>query len=99
MERVAVFVDAGYVWAAAGQLICGTMDRARIVCDYAGLTMVISGRAPYGQLLRLYWYDAAANATPTGDHFRIAELPYVSSASAASSGAGRRASIRSYTAT
>jgi uncharacterized LabA/DUF88 family protein len=77
MERVVVFVDAGYVWAAAGQLTCGTMDRARIVCDYAGLTTAISTRAPYGQLLRLYWYDAATNATPTGDHLRIAELPYV----------------------
>lgn len=81
MDRSAIFVDAGYLFAAAGQLVCGTRSRALIHCDAKALTADIAHWAHEhsGGLdsLRTYWYDGAANAVPTAHHEEIGGLPYV----------------------
>ena len=37
-DRSAIFIDAGYLFAAGGRLCCGTTNRANFECDYAKLT-------------------------------------------------------------
>ncbi len=82
MDRSAIFVDAGYVLAAGGSLICGTSSRQGFTCDYSGLVQKLAGwvdehnRGRFS-CLRTYWYDGAVNAVPTGDHELIGSLPYV----------------------
>lgn len=34
MDRFGVFVDAGYLFAAAGELCCGTRDRRKLTLDH-----------------------------------------------------------------
>lgn len=82
MERSAIFVDAGYLLAAGGSLVCGTSSRPGFNCDYAGLATKLVDWTEHhnrGQFscLRTYWYDGAVNAVPSGDHELIGGLPYV----------------------
>lgn len=80
-DRSAIFVDAGYLLAAGGELCCGTRSRAAFTCSYARLTADLANWAKHhsGKMesLRTYWYDGAVNAVPTSDHERIGGLPYV----------------------
>lgn len=81
MDRSAIFVDAGYLWAAGGRLTCGTSARAQIVCDCGGVTQALAAWAHEhsGGLdaLRTYWYDGAVNAVPTPHHEEVGNLSYV----------------------
>lgn len=80
MDRCAVFVDAGYLLAAGGDLCCGTTDRSEVSCNYETLVDFLvravsdDARMP---VLRVYWYDAAPNALPLTDHQEIAQLANV----------------------
>jgi NYN domain len=80
-DRSAIFIDAGYLLAAAGQLCCGTTNRAKFECDYVQLTADLASwaREHSGGMgsLRTYWYDGAKNGVPTPDHEKIGGLPYV----------------------
>ena len=80
MDRCALFVDAGHLLAEGGRLCCGTVNRSKVSCDYAGLIPALaqftSDRCSL-PLLRTYWYDAAPNAVPTAEQLTIAELPNV----------------------
>ena len=80
MTRCAVFVDAGYLFKAGGQLLA-TRDtrREELVLDGDLMLSLIGDtvKSVTGcPLLRVYWYDAAANG-PTPDHRTIADLPRV----------------------
>lgn len=82
MERSAIFVDAGYLLAAGGSLVCGTSSRAGFSCDYAGLVAKLADWAEQHnrgrfQTLRTYWYDGAPQGIARGDHELIGGLPYV----------------------
>jgi uncharacterized LabA/DUF88 family protein len=81
MDRSAIFVDAGYLWAAGGLLTCGTHSRARVVCDCAELTTSLATwvHEHSGGLdsLRTYWYDGAVNGVPTTHHEQVGSLSYV----------------------
>jgi hypothetical protein len=80
MDRFALFVDAGYLLAACGDLCCGTSRRREVGCRYPALVHRLIGFASEHcglPVLRLYWYDGARNAAPAGDHWLIAELPNV----------------------
>ncbi len=82
MERSAIFVDAGYLLAAGGSLVCGTSSRAGFKCDYAGLAAKLedwAGQHNRGRFncLRTYWYDGAPHGVARGDHELIGGLPYV----------------------
>ncbi|MGK5629952.1 NYN domain-containing protein [Streptomyces sp. URMC 123] len=77
----AIFVDAGYVYAAAGRLVTGTEDRRTFELDAEGLIEAFIDRArmifPDSRLLRVYWYDGARRRIHTAEQQRIAELPDV----------------------
>lgn len=73
MDRVAVFVDAGYLYATGGQSLTGlktprkklTLDVKRVVPYLEAMSEVISGMP----MLRIYWYDASRTSEPE-DHQR-----------------------------
>ncbi|KRV47089.1 NYN domain containing protein [Wenjunlia vitaminophila] len=77
----AVFVDAGYVYAAAGRLVVGTEDRKAFDLDAELLIEALIDKArsifPDSRLLRVYWYDGARQRVPTVEQRQIAELPDV----------------------
>jgi uncharacterized LabA/DUF88 family protein len=77
----AVFVDAGYVYAAAGRLVAGTEDRQTFELDAEGIIEAFIDKArtlfPDSRLLRVYWYDGARRRIHTREQERIAELPDV----------------------
>jgi uncharacterized LabA/DUF88 family protein len=80
MAKSAVLVDAGYLLAQGGLVVCGTKRRADFDCAYEPLIETINQRATEHaglQALRLYWYDGARDRLPTPDHLRIGNMPYV----------------------
>ncbi|MFF9000786.1 NYN domain-containing protein [Streptomyces achromogenes] len=77
----AIFVDAGYLYAAAGRLVAGTEDRRAFDLDAEGLIEALIDRARAlfadSRLLRVYWYDGARRRIHTAEQQAIAELPDV----------------------
>ncbi|MEU6734536.1 NYN domain-containing protein [Streptomyces physcomitrii] len=77
----AIFVDAGYVYAAAGRLVAGTEDRRSFDLDAEGLIEALIDKARTlfadSRLLRVYWYDGARRRIHTAEQQSIAELPDV----------------------
>ncbi|MEW2078544.1 NYN domain-containing protein [Streptomyces sp. NPDC012403] len=77
----AIFVDAGYLYAAAGRLVAGTEDRRAFDLDAEGLIDAFIDRARTvfadSRLLRVYWYDGARRRIHTAEQQSIAELPDV----------------------
>ncbi|MGD0608407.1 MAG: NYN domain-containing protein [Streptosporangiaceae bacterium] len=80
LARYAVLVDVGYIYAAAGELLFGSSSRRDFRVDAAPLIQVITKHADElirGELLRVYWYDAARDRVPTIDQRVIAQMPWV----------------------
>ncbi|GAA1352134.1 NYN domain-containing protein [Streptomyces beijiangensis] len=77
----AIFVDAGYVYAAGGLLVTGTEDRRSFDLDAEGLLEAFIDKARIifadSRLLRVYWYDGARRRIHTPEQQSIAELPDV----------------------
>ncbi|MDI3416984.1 NYN domain-containing protein [Streptomyces luteolus] len=77
----AIFVDAGYLYAAAGRLATGTEDRRAFDLDAEGLidALIDKARTVFAdsRLLRVYWYDGARRRIHTAEQQSIAELPDV----------------------
>ncbi|WP_306333033.1 NYN domain-containing protein [Streptomyces sp. KL118A] len=77
----AIFVDAGYLYAAAGRLAAGTEDRRAFDLDAEGLIEALIDKARTifadSRLLRVYWYDGARRRIHTTEQQSIAELPDV----------------------
>ncbi|MDL4776109.1 NYN domain-containing protein [Actinomadura xylanilytica] len=78
--RYAVFVDAGYLYAASGALLlgCGSRREYRVAAEK--LIKLLTSHADdqlLGELLRVYWFDAAPKRQPTVDQRVIANLPLV----------------------
>ncbi|RCG27853.1 NYN domain-containing protein [Sphaerisporangium album] len=78
--KYAVLVDVGYLYAAAGEVLLGAKERKeyRVSADelIQALKKHAMERIP-GELLRVYWYDAARDRVPTVDQRVIAQLPWV----------------------
>ena len=76
----ALYVDAGYLLAAAATLVTGTSYRRGITVDFASviaeLVELVEGHSGL-PLLRVYWYDAAHNSVANPDQEKIALLPRV----------------------
>jgi len=80
MKRVAVFVDAGYLFAQGSTLVSGkklprslvTLDHEATVQSLADFAVRISG----AELLRIYWYDGTSTG-PTPQHLTVAHLANV----------------------
>jgi uncharacterized LabA/DUF88 family protein len=78
--RHAVLVDAGYLYAAVGQLVLGSPTRRnfRIAAEpLIDALLARAGGTTPGELLRMYWYDAARDRVPTVEQRQIAALPHV----------------------
>jgi len=80
MNRIAVFVDAGYFYASASELLFGAplrrgemrLANAEFV-HYLAQVAETTGGCP---LLRIYWYDGT-NSGPTAAHLAMAYLDNV----------------------
>ncbi len=80
MDRVAVFVDAGYVFAQGSVLLAGkklprgetSLDHASAAQAFERFAVAISGVG----LLRIYWY-AGTSTGPTAQHLTLAHLENV----------------------
>jgi hypothetical protein len=80
MNRIAVFVDAGYFYASASELLFGSpLRRGELrlanaeFAQYLGHVAETIGGCP---LLRIYWYDGT-NSGPTAAHLAMAYLDNV----------------------
>jgi hypothetical protein len=77
MNRIAVFVDAGYFFASASELLFGTPLRRgemRLANAEFAQYLAQSAEAIAGcPLLRIYWYDGT-NSGPTPAHLAMAYL-------------------------
>jgi len=71
LERVAVFVDAGYLFAASGSLLAGRRaTRSELSLDPGAAEdylRTFAEREAGLPLLRIYWYDGT-DSGPTADH-------------------------------
>lgn len=77
MDRYAIFVDAGYAYAAGGDLVLDTPNRHQVALDptvFIGrLREIVERDFPRsGDFLRVYWYDAAPRGMPLPEHDGIA---------------------------
>lgn len=78
--RYAVFVDAGYLYAASGALLLEATSRREYRVFAEKLIKALTAHADEqinGELLRLYWFDAAPRKQPTVEQRVIANLPLV----------------------
>lgn len=75
MDRCAVFVDAGYLFASGGLLCHNTRKRGELALDEVQLLSWLSREAQAHskvEVLRTYWYDGARSGIPTESQKRIA---------------------------
>lgn len=77
MDRVAVFVDAGYVFAQGSVLLGGRKrPRSEVILDHEAAIRLVSDfatRTANVPLLRVYWYDGTSTG-PTPQHLTLAHL-------------------------
>jgi uncharacterized LabA/DUF88 family protein len=77
MNRVGIFVDAGYLFAQGSQAITGnvvkrhslSLNELSVITQLTQAAEELSGGAP---LLRIYWYDAIGHKGPTLDQRSLA---------------------------
>lgn len=80
MDRFAVFVDAGYLYAEGGKLCCYNPERRSIrlhSSEVSKFLMSLAEEACGFPPLRTYWYDGAKDGVPTKEQQLIAALPNV----------------------
>jgi uncharacterized LabA/DUF88 family protein len=80
LARYAVMVDVGYIFAAAGELLFATSSRRDFRVDAVPLIQAVTKHADElirGELLRVYWYDAARDRVPTIDQRVVAQMAWV----------------------
>ena len=80
LSRYAIMVDVGYIYASAGELLFSASSRREYRVDADRLIAALIKQADEqvrGQLLRVYWYDAARDRVPTFDQRVIAQMPLV----------------------
>ncbi len=78
MKRIAIFVDAGYLYAQGSACLLGSKAKREnlqlahdiFIVKLIDLAHSIQPRAP---LLRIYWYDGTSRG-PTQDHRALADL-------------------------
>lgn len=79
MQRVAVFVDAGYFWVQAAHIVLGGRgQRNQLTVDYNKLRVELLSRMneqfPGANLLRVYWYDGPGPNGKNPDHQALEQL-------------------------
>jgi uncharacterized LabA/DUF88 family protein len=77
MDRVAVFVDAGYLFAQGSALLAGRkLPRSAVTLDHEAARQALASfaeRVSGRPLLRIYWYDGTSTG-PTSQHLALAHL-------------------------
>jgi len=101
MPRVAIFVDAGYLFAQGSVALTGAKQaRANLSLNVAAAVAELIGttraRGVAQPLLRVYWYDGArgASALPF-DHAEIAHTPFMKLRLGMINGAGQQKGVDS----
>ena len=80
LSRYAIMVDVGYIYASTGELLFSAASRREYRVDADKLIQALTRHADdqvRGELLRVYWYDAARDRVPTIDQRVIAQMPWV----------------------
>jgi uncharacterized LabA/DUF88 family protein len=80
VERFGIFVDAGYLYAAAGKLLFGLTDRRKLILNADGMVGALTRKAAADcrqEHLRTYWYDGARDLVPTPEQVEVGNLPGV----------------------
>jgi uncharacterized LabA/DUF88 family protein len=80
LSRYAIMVDVGYIYASAGELLFSAATRRDYRVDADKLIHALTRQAEdqvRGELLRIYWYDAARDRVPTIDQRVIAQMSWV----------------------
>ncbi len=80
VARYAIMVDVGYIYAAAAELLFDAKSRREYRVDADRLIKALTQLAASqlrGELLRVYWYDAAKDRVPTIDQRVIAQMSWV----------------------
>src|ERR1035441_7717761 len=80
LARYAIMIDVGYIYAAAGELLFSAGSRREYRVDADKLIQALTRHADdkiRGELLRVYWYDAARDRVPTIDQRVIAQMAWV----------------------
>jgi uncharacterized LabA/DUF88 family protein len=77
MDRVAVFVDAGYLFAQGSRLLSGEKrTRGQVILRHEAMAealQLFAERVSGAHLLRIYWYDGTSTG-PTPQHLTLAHL-------------------------
>lgn len=100
MDRVAVFVDAGYLLAQGSVVLAGSkrprnaviLDAAAAIAELTDLARRAADNAP---LLRIYWYDGILGKRPTIEHDALAGSPNVKMRLGAVNSAGEQKGVDS----
>ena len=79
MDRVAIFVDAGYLYAASSVSISGSRQhRTDVVLDLEAtvtkLKETAQAKARNAALLRIYWYDGALHSGLSAEQRTLADM-------------------------
>ncbi len=82
MSRVAIFVDAGYLFAQGSVALAGEKKRRTELklnetAALAELVSLAREKTDNGRLLRTYWYDAPPASGMSGQHTALAATDYV----------------------
>jgi uncharacterized LabA/DUF88 family protein len=80
LSRYAIMIDVGYIYASTGELLFSAASRREYHVDADKLIQALTRHADdqvRGELLRVYWYDAARDRVPTIDQRVIAQMPWV----------------------
>jgi uncharacterized LabA/DUF88 family protein len=80
LSRYAIMIDVGYIYASTGELLFSAASRREYRVDTDKLIQALTRHADdqvRGELLRVYWYDAARDRVPTIDQRVIAQMPWV----------------------
>src|SRR6266540_6388977 len=80
MDRVAIFIDAGYFFAQGSIALTGQKcQRSEIIVDFDKLLSELeefAKKVSGHQLLRIYWYDGTSTG-PSAQHTLLAFKPRV----------------------
>src|SRR5216684_2823386 len=80
LSRYAIMIDVGYIYASAGELLFSAASRREYRVDADKLIQALTRHAEdqiRGELLRVYWYDAARDRVPTIDQRVVAQMAWV----------------------
>ncbi|SAI69827.1 NYN domain [Bordetella ansorpii] len=102
MDRLAIFVDAGYLLSQAAKVLSagGSQQRSEVdITDHSGLVQYLIGVASRSlqnsNLLRVYWYDGVRNGAMTTEHRKISEVDDVQFRAGTVNGTGQQKGVDS----